>query len=1004
MALTRFPRAGDRIRPVGDASNTQTPARPIRQDPGPPGLAIDRKPRIPPGAPEQWGFGAGDSFATSINVFGWVGAGIGSSRGSTPGGFQEDAGLHRAYADPVASSVVELYVTSVLNAGRYNATVVLNSMTSPCLGGDTVVEYGVWTATEEGYGDHGIFVRFRADGTFDVVRRDDGVESNIATAVATYDEKLHNCFLFNTSQGFTLSAALSSGKGFGTFRDLYADPTVTFDGPASESANWYQGYRIVSGASPGTKRFYLNQHGLITDDSAQLVVGQAGKPLSSYAAEIASDNPSVWYRLDEASGTTVVDQEGALNGTRGGAHTFQTVGPVINDGGVDKAEDVAGAGWIDMVDSTATDLGDSFTVEFWMKRAATGSVTPFEQNGGVIVRCSGSSGIELYVNGVTKIAHTGAGALFNGTGAWIHVMVTKDATIAGGKIYVNGNDVTIQTASATAVNGTNARIGGQLNSTEFFNGGIDEFAVYKRPLHQSRAWAHYQAALYSSITAQAITPKRTYALGQASGTNVAQPITVRKTVTIGQATGTNVAQPITVRKTKTLGQASETETAQAITARHTVTIGQATEAETAQAITVRKTKTLGQATETELAQPILYHEYVAVAQASETDLAQPITSRHTKAIGQASETELAQAITVRKTVTLGQASETELAQAIRAVHVVAVAQASETDTAQPIDENPQRRLVNRASETELAQAIRVVHSKTLGQATETDIAQPVTENPRRRLVSPAAETDTAQPISATQADRVLVSQATETDLAQPITASKTKAIGQASETEAAQPITPVRSYTLGQASETNTAQAIVAYVTHVAHQASETDTAQPITVVRTYPVAQATETELAQPMTVRKTHTVGLVSSTEVAQPITHRKTKTLGQAFETDTANTVIVLDTKVPVVLILSGPTPDEISEVSPYDVSTVVWTVNEPCQVYKIKVVATTTSLHTTGTQIPTAAGSTNMSGGAVAEAEEVTSTIDGTDLKAASPGDGDKIVRIFAQDLAGNWSGS
>lgn len=122
----------------------------------------------------------------------------------------------------------------------------------------------------------------------------------------------------------------------------------------------------------------------------------------------------------------------------------------------------------------------------------------------------------------------------------------------------------------------------------------------------------------------------------------------------------------------------------------------------------------------------------------------------------------------------------------------------------------------------------------------------------------------------------------------------------------------------------------------------------------------------------------------------------------ETTTLTDTITLDTTSPVPNITTAASPTKISKIATFDTCTVVWQSDTAIQAYKIKVVPATNSVHSAGTQIPTTAGSTNMSGGAVGATTDVTSTIKGADLETASAGDGAKIVKIFVQDLAGNWS--
>lgn len=119
-------------------------------------------------------------------------------------------------------------------------------------------------------------------------------------------------------------------------------------------------------------------------------------------------------------------------------------------------------------------------------------------------------------------------------------------------------------------------------------------------------------------------------------------------------------------------------------------------------------------------------------------------------------------------------------------------------------------------------------------------------------------------------------------------------------------------------------------------------------------------------------------------------------------TATDSITLDTTSPVVTVDAGPTPTRISKVAGKDASDVNWHSDSDYQAYSVRAVPATTSDHTQGTQIPTTAGSANTGGGAGTGATEVTTTIHGADLETASAGDGDKIVKVFVQDEAGNWS--
>lgn len=122
----------------------------------------------------------------------------------------------------------------------------------------------------------------------------------------------------------------------------------------------------------------------------------------------------------------------------------------------------------------------------------------------------------------------------------------------------------------------------------------------------------------------------------------------------------------------------------------------------------------------------------------------------------------------------------------------------------------------------------------------------------------------------------------------------------------------------------------------------------------------------------------------------------------EATAVNDTTVLDSSGPTVTI-TGPDVNRISKVASYDTSAFSFSANEAFVEYKVKVVPSTSSVHSAGTQIGTTGGSTNMSGsGTFAANTPISCTIKGADLETASVGDGAKIVKVFCKDANGNWS--
>jgi hypothetical protein len=123
----------------------------------------------------------------------------------------------------------------------------------------------------------------------------------------------------------------------------------------------------------------------------------------------------------------------------------------------------------------------------------------------------------------------------------------------------------------------------------------------------------------------------------------------------------------------------------------------------------------------------------------------------------------------------------------------------------------------------------------------------------------------------------------------------------------------------------------------------------------------------------------------------------------ESSQASDSITLDMTLPVVTV-SNVSASKISKIAGKNSMTFQFSSDSIFDEYKVKVVATSGAPHDSGAQIPTTAGSTNVSGstGDYPASTPITVTIKGADLEAASSGDGDKIIKVFVLDDAGNWS--
>ena len=123
----------------------------------------------------------------------------------------------------------------------------------------------------------------------------------------------------------------------------------------------------------------------------------------------------------------------------------------------------------------------------------------------------------------------------------------------------------------------------------------------------------------------------------------------------------------------------------------------------------------------------------------------------------------------------------------------------------------------------------------------------------------------------------------------------------------------------------------------------------------------------------------------------------------ETAAVSDSITLDTAVPVVVI-TGPDRSKVSKVDGFNSAVINFSADVAFEEYKVCVVPASNSIQSAGTVIPTTNGSENTSGtaGGYAADTNISVTIKGADLEAASAGDGVKIVKVFVKNAAGTWS--
>ena len=241
-------------------------------------------------------------------------------------------------------------------------------------------------------------------------------------------------------------------------------------------------------------------------DSESALLTPDTPPADAYAQVIAADSPIAWWRLDEAEAGPGAIAAEVLGGNPGVILNQPAPGaPGIAGGkaftfsGFDKKIDVP---YSPNLNRTV------FTVECWaLVRGGSGTFrTPLSSRDDFPARGFGFYAADnnrwQFYTGTSNTA--GVWDILEGpavvTGRWTHLA----ATVAGNtkRFYVNGTLAGSSTTAFALNTARPLRIGGGANEdlgAYFFNGEVDEVAVYGTALSAQRIAAHYAAGVGNTL-------------------------------------------------------------------------------------------------------------------------------------------------------------------------------------------------------------------------------------------------------------------------------------------------------------------------------------------------------------------------------------------------------------------------------------------------------------------------------------------------------------------------
>ena len=206
-------------------------------------------------------------------------------------------------------------------------------------------------------------------------------------------------------------------------------------------------------------------------------------------------NLVAYYKLDETSGTTVIDSANTHTGTSANCTVNQT-------GIINKAYSFNGSSsWID-VTTNPNDfnfLGD-FSVAAWVNFSSTNVLRIVEKetpsgagnvNFGLIIVSKKAYAFLDVVGGAGSGSVTGGADINNS--AWHYLVMTRSGTTL--TLYVDGSSVgTPATVGSNAINNTtDLYIGVAPGPIQYFAGLIDEVGLWSRALSSAEVLALYNS-------------------------------------------------------------------------------------------------------------------------------------------------------------------------------------------------------------------------------------------------------------------------------------------------------------------------------------------------------------------------------------------------------------------------------------------------------------------------------------------------------------------------------
>lgn len=241
---------------------------------------------------------------------------------------------------------------------------------------------------------------------------------------------------------------------------------------------------------------------------------------ASYPETVLADNPAVYYRFEDAADATSITNAVAPD-LHAGEIWFDDAYeyPQLQQGGIEShsikfhAYTPEGGfeqrSFVEVPYAEELNPSGSYTIELWARSASWGNVNRCVvgnladfSTGWWLRQEAGESARWLFVQNGGGIYMAGGPIASK---EWTHLVVTYDGTTV--RFYANGVQTWTETGKTPSVNTSGPlRIGGNTaNGDGFFDGNVDELAIYATALSAEQIQLHYEVGR-TNITSSEVAP------------------------------------------------------------------------------------------------------------------------------------------------------------------------------------------------------------------------------------------------------------------------------------------------------------------------------------------------------------------------------------------------------------------------------------------------------------------------------------------------------------------